>query len=98
MALLEEQVVQKAPEQCRLQDELDEYQAIHDYHWINRSSFRDMDDSAVATTFRGQDVKVIVKVTRFPVFHIDSVRISSHLSGRQLCPSTGTGIRGNMAS
>jgi hypothetical protein len=72
---LEEQAVQKAQEQRRLQDELDKNQAIRDDDWINRSGFRGVDDSAVATTFRGQDLKVIVKVGRFSVFDVGSVRL-----------------------
>ena len=75
MALLEEQAVQKAHEQRQLQDELDENQAIRDCDWISRSRFRDVDDSAAATTFQGQDLKVIVKASRSSAFHIRSVEI-----------------------
>ena len=61
--LLEKQAIEKAQEESRLQTELEENQVLHDYDWINRSRFVSVDDSVAATTFRGQSLKVIVKVS-----------------------------------
>ena len=93
-ALLEKQAIQKAQEESQLKAELEESQALRDYDWINRSRFIGVDDSAAATTFRGQSLKVIVKVSW--ISGLDAVGPRPCLMSCRRLPATFSSLDRNM--
>ena len=93
-ALLEKQAIEKAQEESRLQAELEENQALHDYDWINRSRFISVDDSVAATTFRGQSLKVIVKVSW--IVELNAVGPRPYLTSCRRRPTTSSSLDRNM--